>query len=46
MANVFKEMEQRREALGIQEYNLSMPTLDQVFHEVVGEHLQGLLIED
>ena len=46
MANVFRMMEQHRTDLGIEEYNLSMPTLEQAFHTVVGQHLQGLQFED
>ena len=41
MARVFRLMEDAREALGLQAYGVSLPTLEQVFLRVVGHELQG-----
>ena len=34
-------MEEARQALGVQAYGVSLPTLEQVFLRVVGRELQG-----
>ena len=40
LALLFRKMEGAKQHLGILTYGLSMPTLEQVFLNVVGEHLQ------
>eukprot|EP00884_Botryococcus_braunii_P019123 jgi/Botrbrau1/5895/Bobra.0366s0073.1 len=41
LATVLRKMEAAREALHITAFGVSLPTLEQVFLTVVGEHLQG-----
>lgn len=41
LASVLRQMEAARESLGDTAFGVSLPTLEQVFLRVVGEHLQG-----
>jgi hypothetical protein len=41
LAGVLRRLEAARESLGLSAYGVSVPTLEQVFLNVVGEHLQG-----
>lgn len=41
LAHVFKCMESVKDPLGIVAYGVSMPTLEQVFLNVIGESLHG-----